>query len=44
MKQKYKGKRAEKKKLISNSSEQLPRPNSVTFDWTWLAKHPTINP
>lgn len=44
MKQKHKGKRAEKQKLISNSTEQLPGANSVTFDWTWLAKHPTINP
>lgn len=44
MKQKHKGKRAEKQKLISNSTEQLPGANSVTFDWTWLVKHPTINP
>lgn len=32
MKQKHKGKRAEKQKLISNSTEQLPGANSVTFD------------
>lgn len=44
MKQKHKGKKAEKQKLISNSTEQLPRVNSVTFDWTQLAKHPAINP
>lgn len=44
MKQKHKGKRAEKKKLISNSTEQVPQANIVTFDWTWLAKRPTINP
>lgn len=44
MKQKHKEKRAEKKKLISNRTEQLPRANIVTFHWTWLAKRPTINP
>lgn len=32
MKQKHKGKRAEKKQLISNSTEQLPQANIVTFD------------
>lgn len=44
MKPKYKGKRDEKQKLIFSSTEQLPRVNSVTFDWTQQAKHPLLTP